>query len=404
MEIIKKTSNGQAMYTILKDGHGGEHKIVNFDNPEMVPQKGVIVIEALRKGQTRHKPSSNFRTYRDATTGIIWGVPQGLNQQKNILYQLFEWGDIRQYDLSMVEDRKEWAVMQYHPSLLDSVHAKGKPAFKKLDVEAEATTKIKRVTEREAAYKIIKDLTHMQMLDMARNCGGIDTLNNSMTVIQSKLFDFAETKPEEFNRIWTMTNRQALTVFKRCLHVGLISFDLGIGFLWKKATQLGNSESMAIDFITKNHSLLVIMDAESKLSDGEFQKNATEAEKNEVIDYVPQEEVKKPEERDMIAYNKHLEERLLANDEKMNKLMAILEKGMTAKPLDLDAPAPVPAEIVAVKVVTDPVASVLTPEEIALKALQKKANELGMKHAFVTKDPAKIHAWMKAKEDGPVVS
>ncbi len=404
MSTIPTTQNGQAMYTIMKDGNNVEHKIVNFNNPEMVKNKGLIVIESIRKQKfdknpnnptsdfKRHATASNFRVYRDPVTEIIWGIPQGLNQQKNILFKLMQFGDLKQYDLAMAEDRKEWAVMQYHPSLANTPYSKGKPAFKKVDVEEDAVAKIRKIGEKEAAYRIIRDLTHSQMLDMARNVGGISTMGNSLPVIQSKLYDFADSKPEELNRIWAMANRESLTVFKRCLSVGLIHMDLNVGYLWKKATQLGNSEAMAIDFITKNHNLLLAMDAESKLNDAEFQANATEEEKQVVLMVKPEPVI--VNNNDISDYAKHLEARIIES-EASNKRVEDMFKQFLASQNNVPPVATKTEPNREGGEVGDPIAA--TTETDELKSLQKQAKAMGMKHAYVTMDKAKILAWMEAQ-------
>lgn len=398
MEQIPKTQNGEPLYTLVKDGHNVEHKVINFNNSDVVKNKGLIVIEIIRKGQTRHTPSSTFRLFRDPITEIVWGVPQGLNQQKDIRFQSFEWSDIRQYDLSIAQDRKEWAVMQYHPSLADSPYAKGKPAFRKLDVEKDAETKVVKVKAKRAAYDILDGLSHLQMIDMARDCGGIDTKNSSMAVIQANLGDFIENKPEDFNRIWTMVNRPSLTVFKRCLLTGLVHLDLNQGYMWKKATALGNSEAMAIDYITKNHSLLMTMDTESKLLDKEFEMIATDAEKTA---YITNQPLGRHDDEDYVKKNQDIDRLMKANAQQaidMKVLMELLAKKNPAEMLtkDLNFADSLP-EL--------PLTPVLTPEEAAekkefeeLRELQKYANGLGMKHSYVTKDKNKINEWIEQKK------
>ncbi len=392
------TKNGQKMFVLVKDGHNVEHKVVNFNNPEMVPNKGIVIIRSLKKS-SRQNPSSNFRCFRDPVTEIIWGMPNGLNEfTKDLKFQLIEIGDMRQYDLSVAQDRKEWAVISKAPFLVGSPYQKGKPTHQIFDVEQEAVKKIKKVGEREAANAIIKTLSHLQLVDMARNCGGIDTKHNSMMVIQSELYEFAEKKPEDFNRIWTMTNRESLTVFKRCMLVGLINLDINSGYLWKKATPLGTSEAMAIDFITNNHSLLMSMDNESKLLDSEFQMNATEEEKTAYISNQP---LPKKVDSEIMKTLAAQEKRMADQDMKMDKLMAIIAANtkpiLDAESKHFDLPEiikPIENTLPKQEIVEEEVVpKVVDPE---LLELQQRANKLGMKHSYVTKSKEKIIAWMEA--------
>ncbi len=396
---IPTTKNGQAMYTIVKDQHQNEFKIVNFNNPEMVPNRGIIRVEAIRR-KSRHANSSTYKCYRDKTTEIIWGIPDGYTPQGDIKFFPLALEDDNEFDLSIAESRKHWAVLQYHPRLMGSINIKNsKPEFKKLDVEADAVANIKNVGERETASGIIRNLSHSQMMDMARNCGGINTMNNSLPIIQSELYNFIDrpgtsTIPSgavTFNRIWTMTNRDALTVFKRCLITGLVHLDLSAGYLWRKATSLGNSEATAVDFITKNHSLLMTMDTESKLIDSEFQMNATEEEKTA---YITNQPMSKHDDEDYIKKNQDIERLMKANMQltvNMEKVLAALEqkRNEPEKPAFPDTLPEVE------KPVLNEMEKQLAKEAEELKVLQKYANGKGMKHAYVTKDKGKIDEWLR---------
>lgn len=380
---IPTTQNGKPMYVIVKDGHGMEHKIVNFDNPEMVPNKGIKIVKAFKKS-SRHQPASSMRVAREASTGIVYGIVAGVHEKsKELRFRLIEINDMRQFDLAVLQDRMEWAVISRAPFLKGSPFAQGKPSHELYDVEAEANIKIEAINNKEEAYKIMRGLSEMQTIDMARNVGGIDTRNNSLVVIKGELFDFIDSKEKDkgakkFNEIWTMSNREAHTVFKRCQHVGLISFDITNGFLWKKATPLGSTEPMAIEYITKNSSMLMTMDNESKSMDDKWKSMATPEEKEKNFGSFP---VNKAVDNNIL---KELEEDKARVKEKEAELDRILAKARQVESVDVTKEGLVSKENTEVN-----------KEAAELRTLQEKARKHhGMVQAFTVKDPKKIQEWI----------
>ena len=374
------TPNGKPKYTIVKDGNNQEYKIVNFDNEEMVPNTGIKIVRAIRKS-SRHQPASVTRLERDPITGIIYGIPAGLNEMtKNLRFQSIELNDQVQFDLKIREDRMRWAVVSRAKFLQGSPYAKGKPSHVLYDVEAESVAKVQTVNERKIAYATMEGLSHLQTLDMARNVGGINVVNNSIPVITAEIYDFIDSKEankgaKKFNEIWKMSNREAMTVFNRCKAVGLVSFDVNSGWLWKLASVLGTTEPQAIDAITQNTALLTAMDNESRSMDAAFEANATEEEKTKFISAIP---IPKGVDNEIL---KKIDKRMAEMDIKEKELRALLDKIPMAGNIDLDAKPEV----------------VGGDDELSL--LRKTAKAMGMTHAFLpasTKE--KITEWMEKKK------
>lgn len=377
-----KTANGKPLWTIVKDGNNQEYKVINFDNPEAVPSKGLKVVRAIKKS-SRHQPASVFRAVRDPQTDIWYGIPAGIHETtKNLRFLSIEINDMRQYDLANPQDRMEWAVVSRAPFLRDSPFAKGlRPSHYVEDVEADAEVKIQNIEEKEQAYQTVKGMSLAQIVDMARNVGGIDTRNSSLTVIKANLLDFVDSKEKDkgakkFNEIWKMTNRDAFTVFHRCKHVGLVSFDLTNGWLWKKSNQLGTTEPMAIEYMTKNPSLLMAMDGESKVKDETFQAVATEEEKTKVATPAP---LHKNVDDNILKELAEDRARVKAKEDRLDALLAKAEKLV---PVDLDLK----------------LESFVPP---TLEQLQQEAKKRGMKQAGVVTDVAVLHKWI---EDHPLTA
>lgn len=382
-KTIPTTPNGQAMYVIIKDGNNQEHKIVNFENPEMVPNVGIKIVRAIKKSP-RHQPASVMKVARDKATGIIFGIPAGLyDGTKNLKFQSIEINDNRQFDLSVMADRMEWAVISRATYLSGSPNQKGKPTHTVYDVEAESNAKIINVSEKKQAYATMEGLSPMQIHDMARNCGGINVTNNSLAVITAELYDFIDSKEigkgaKKFNEIWRMSNREAMTIYNRCKAVGLVSFDVNSGFLWKMATVLGTTEPQAIDYISKNTSLLMAMDNESRSMDPNFINNASDEEKKTFITANP---VPKEVDSTILAEINKKMDRLNEKEERLDKLLK--ELSMNKEVIKKEDIVPLNTTEIAI----------ISPE--ALREMQDRARtHYGMKHAYTIKDPKKIQEWI----------
>ncbi len=371
------TPNGKPMYTLVPDGNNQWYKVVNFDNEEMVANKGIKIIRAIRKS-SRHQTASATRLERDPITEIIYGIPAGLNDfTKNLRFQLIELNDQVQFDLSVRADRMKWAVVSRAKFIAGTIWSSGKPTHTLYDVDAEAVKKVENVNERKLAYATMDGLSSLQVIDMARNVGGINVVNNSEAVIKGELYDFIDSKElnkgaKKFNEIWKQGNREAMTVFNRCKAVGLVSFDLNNGWLWKLQTTMGTTEPTAIDYMTKNPSMLMAMDNESRSMDDSFQKNASPEEKDKVITAQP-------------AHNKGVDDSILKEmdkrmklmDEKEAKLNALFEKLQPRDNVDLTEKIVLPEIVNNVEGVPN--------HELELPDLRKRAKDMGMAHAFLPK-------------------
>jgi len=397
------TPNGMRMFTIIKDGNGNEYKVVNFNNPEMVPDKGTIIIEAIRK-KLRHTPAANHKAWRDPLTEIWWAIPAGTHSRtKNIRWQPIEIGDMRIFELSDPQDRKEWAVISRASFWVGSPNALNsyKPSHKIINKESEAVAKIQTAKGLVEAMKVIDQLSELQIVDMARNIGGIDVKQNAPVLIKGDLVDRVIKNPKQFLDIWYASNRQVLNIFRRCEAVGLISFEPSEGnFMWKRTIALGATEPSAIDFISKNNPLMMAMDTESKARDSKYQEVATEEEKKPFV-------TPGVFNADINKETMDRQERLIARMElKEKELDEILAKAKTAPVIDIDTPLKdsfgnIPTYTKSSTPAPSFIDNSMKEPEISaeeLRELQNKARKMGMVHAYTVKDPAKIYQWIRGKE------
>ncbi len=135
---------------------------------------------------------------------------------------------------------------------------------------------------------------------------------------------------------------------------------------------MGTTEPTAIDYMTKNPSMLMAMDNESRSMDDSFQKNASPEEKDKVITAQP---VHNKGVDDSIL--KEMDKRMKLMDEKEAKLNALLEKLQPTDNVDLTEKIVLPEIVNNVEGVPS--------HELELPDLRKRAKDMGMAHAFLPK-------------------
>lgn len=397
MEKKDCTPNGMPMYVLVNDGNNRVHKIVNFDNPEMVEFKGSVIVKSLRTS-SRHQPSVTHTVWKDPVTDIIWGIPNGIDPHtKDLKFQPIEINDMKIFELSIAQERKQWAVISKASFWVGSPNRGAyKPSHEIVNVERDAQTKILKANLRSKNHDIISNLSPLQVMDMARNCGSGDIKNNSSIVVLSELYDWADKHPDEFAKIWYNSNRQVMTVFNRCKATGLVSLDLVNGWMWKKAHPIGNSEPMAIDYMTNNPSLLMSMDNESKAADLAYDKFATAEEKKAASSsIIVKSTVQLSEQEDLMKRMKEKEE----------KLDALLKKAESANLGGRLSSTPPASEVLspefgdnAGSIPNIDVSSKKVGASPELRALQDDARSRGMIHAYTIKDENKLKEYIANNE------
>lgn len=270
---VEKPKEETPLFIEVPDGNGHKHKVCNMEHPDICPRKGHIVVEALRKSK-RHETTVSFTNVRDRNTGIIYGIVQGIDTRtKELLFQRINLVDYNEYDLVNMQDAQIWAVVSRYSALEGSPLQYGKPMFKVKNREADAEKIIAKSLERDRASQIVRSLKGLQLGDMCRNLG-IPPEHSSYNLMLSQLLETANNDPKKFLEVYDNTNRSILTVINRCKAVGLISYTVMKGHMWRDSLPLGNNEAMMVDYLTKNLQLLATMDVESKGLDNFYKEHA----------------------------------------------------------------------------------------------------------------------------------
>ena len=276
------------MFKIMKDRNGFEYKVANIENPVICLRRGIIEIEAIKRGHNREADYS-FSHYTDHELGIHYGIPDGVNEKSG----KFEWkrfriSDNRRYDLSNHQDAIEWMIFQRSPKLAGGINQRGKPMFKKYDREAEAVEFIQSSKYLERALEVIKGLKFDEYPDMIRNLGG-NPQGMSATMMLAEIGRKAQKDPKNFLQVRESVSAREITVFNRCKSVGIIAFDLTMGsWMYKKGTPLGSTEDAAIQYLVSNPQLMLTADQESKNMSGDVSEAKAKqlAEEDEDVEFM----------------------------------------------------------------------------------------------------------------------
>lgn len=382
----KETPSQESLFIIIKDRSNFEHKVINFDNNAICPRKGKREISSIKKS-SRHVSTSSFTNIKDKETGIIYGIPQGIDQKTGELkFRRIIIEDHMFFDLSIESERKMFIVLSNAPFVADSPFGQGKPRFRIVNREKEAEKIIFIQKNKRVAEDIISELTTVEMFDLGRNLGlPVDQMSDSM--VQAELYEYVSRKPkpglgeksgaEDFLEMYHNSNREVITVLKRAMSVGAVKFELASGFVTSKGIPLGINESQAVRYLLSNTSLLLALDQESKEKDRHTKEYSTDADfKKNVLDHINKtqgntsfmnEKVIDKTMEELHERNKQIsvelaerEKRLNEKEEKFDRMMQMMEEKLKSS----DVP---------------PVVSADSGPDYEHALLISKAKELGIK-------------------------
>jgi len=311
---MEKQAEEMPLFTKMIDGNNFEYKIVNFENPKVCQQTGIILIEALKRSQIK-QPRISFSRVTDPETGVVFGIPLGTEKETGELkFDRIVLTDMMQFDLSIPRDRKLWCVISHHPCMMGSPFQSGTPKYKQIDKDKEANKIIRMSKARRRASEIAENMIGAELYDMATNLG-VSSEHNNLNTLLAAVIEKAEKEPNEFLDIYDNANRNVLTAFNRARATGLITLDVTNGYMWKDTYALGSTEAMAVKKLIENPTLLMNMDLESKQRSQFFKQHATEEQKQPIqLNPGQGETARNQEQKDKgFVLDKDL-------DEKLNKL------------------------------------------------------------------------------------
>jgi hypothetical protein len=240
---------------------------------EIVDKKIIDFKDMVRKGVVELRPINakkfetlRIRCFKDGKTGIWYGIPLEINKMTGeIKWRSFLISGQISFNLEDEESAKIWHVVKHHQSILGSPFQKGIPMMKVYDQTVEADTKMKKIIEGQNAVAIALGLFGSELADFARILGYTPE-NNDPNVLKSMVAERAQSRPDEFMRLWLNINRTIEQIFKRGLASNLIKFKPDTGFVYMDYQSLGNTEAGAIIKLSEPgmRSVLNAIDTESK--------------------------------------------------------------------------------------------------------------------------------------------
>lgn len=260
-------------YVVYKDGHGFEHKIVNFNNPKYCQRKGIIELEALKK-TNKHGNMKMFRKCMDKNTGLIWGFPTSINSEtKELQYKAYWIEDKMTFDLSIPDQAIAWAIIKNSPFVEGSPNQHGKSVYKVIDRVKSAASEIDKRSQRRKAEDIIESLKGDDLFDMAYNLGINVDANQNIFMITNEIYRVMEKNPADFLKLYNDPSRPYSIVFNKGLAKGVVTRDVKSQEYLYGSLPIGSTKEAAIKYLLDNvgiagaiNSKCDVLDEQSKVS------------------------------------------------------------------------------------------------------------------------------------------
>jgi hypothetical protein len=255
---------------------GDEFKLLNLENEDLAPREGIIELKPI-KTTRRHENSVGFRLLNDKSRDCYIGIPvQFDHKDGRPIWQKINLTNFDTFDLSIPAQRREWICIKNCPYYSDMVggveqnvnfDAGVKNVYKAIDKEREAdqfarNRKIKRKAE-DIAEALLDDKD--QLTEIALMCG-FDPKVMSKQRLWAEVVKFAESKPEDFMKIYNSDLRSETAIFKNALLTGVLHDSLNEGFNFNGLT-IGHNEQEAINYLKEHAATAASINALSKKKD-----------------------------------------------------------------------------------------------------------------------------------------
>ena len=270
-------------YYWYEDGNKHKIKVVNLNNLDNCPRKGVIEIEALKKqsfGRTLDF-TVNVGCTKDKATGVHWGVPLGNDPDTGqVKWMNIQLGMINIFDLSVEAEAIKSAIILRSPVVEGSPNAVWRLLkYRVHDKEKVAMQKIRRVKDSRRAIEVASGLFGEGLLNMGRNLLlPIESMSSIM--LEAEVLERAEKDPVEFLRIHDSPHYEVITILNNAVAMGVVENDARAGYMFK-GVNIGSNESQAIDYLIRHKDVAGTIDFQSKAKLSDTQKLISEQTANE---------------------------------------------------------------------------------------------------------------------------
>ncbi len=264
-------------YKTIKDGKGGEHRVINFDWEGYAPREGVVELVPLKfaKGYAnavRHQNEASMSRIPDKKNGVIIGIPSGFDKDGFILYKRLTVRGAEFLDLSDENQRKKWICIKLGPFMKGSPNfqTQSKTIYEAVDKEKQAVDFHKNRKLKRKAGEIAESLHGEELVEVATMIG-LDPKQYSTTMLEMEVIKFAE-NPEKVNgksgaerflEAYNSDTKVELIVLKRGLSVGILTENLNQGINYN-GIPLGFSEFEAVTYLKGHPATLTSIDIQSR--------------------------------------------------------------------------------------------------------------------------------------------
>lgn len=308
--LVPNQTKDELWYEIV-DGLGMKHKVANLQNPLICRRKGVIEIEATKRGKFK-QPNVSICTTFDKQERIIYGIPIGIDgTTKKIIWKRYYIPDFKTYNLANSDEAEEWAIIKRHEVLNGA-----RKSYRIYDTEKIAQEEINMITLIEKAVGIAKDMKLKQWVPCARFFGK-QPEGMSPMMLQAEIMKIARDTPSEMIDYWENSNREIVDLFNSAMTFGLIGHDYLKGWLYKQTLPLGSTKETAMRYVIKDPQFCKSLSDEIKSLE-----NNNHSETDQDLDKIKKTDDEVPKELLELRFKAKLLE--IKNYEKMN--LATLKK------------------------------------------------------------------------------
>lgn len=257
---------------------GQDFKLLNLENDALAPREGLIELRP-KKITARHDNNVGFGLLNDKEYDCYLGIPVTFDHESGKpIWQKITLSNYEVYNLAIKSQRQEWIIVSrcpYYTDVINGVEQNPnfdsgmKAQYKAIDKEREADQfarmrQVKRKAEdiAEALLDYPKELEETALM-----CG-LDPKAMSKQRLWAEVVKYAESKPEEFMKIYKSDTKVELAVLRRGLLTGVLHESLSEGTNFNGLT-LGHTQEQCLAYLKEHPQTLASIDALSRKTDKE---------------------------------------------------------------------------------------------------------------------------------------
>jgi hypothetical protein len=251
-------------YVVVEDGNKFPYQYVNLNNTKYCPREGIVEIRPLRgnfteKNTPKHPQEIYFKRYKDKKTGLLWGIPMGVNDKnKSIEHRAISVEGAMMFDRSVKEEAMLCALILNSPFIEGSPNQNGKPTHKVYDKQIIASKNIDKRTLTKKAWAVIEKISgsNPKALEETALIIGVNTAaNKDRNMLLDEVYRIADLDPAKFLSIVESPEREYLTIFHKAMDKALIKLDFASGSYMFGGIFLGHNVEQAVSKLAKDPSM-----------------------------------------------------------------------------------------------------------------------------------------------------